>query len=166
MIFLVRYNNICTYRSLTTGVSYIHCHTTQKGVDVSYENYEAFQDNYEMFQKIGRILEKETTGQGKEERSSLSLQDRFIVLRKIIYSVKRYRNELEAYLDYLLSDVERLEDSCKENVSKDDAQGRREDLEGVQKLFEERTELLDQLDNVLMALKEERKSVSEAIKKG
>lgn len=166
MIFLVRYNNICTYRSLTTGGSYIHCHTTQKGGDVSYENYETFQDNYEMFQKIGRILEKETTGQGKEERSSLSLQDRFIVLRKIIYSVKRYRNELEAYLDYLLPDVERLEDSCKENVSKDDAQGRREDLQEAQKLLREREELQDQLANVLIALKEEGKSVSEVIKKG
>lgn len=163
---MVRYNNICTYRSLTTGVSYIHCHTTQKGVDVSYENYETFQDNYEMFQKIGRILEKETTGQGKEERSSLSLQDRFIVLRKIIYSVKRYRNELEAYLDYFSVYVEELENNYEESVYGVYAQGRREDLQEVQKLFEERTELLDQLDNVLIALKEERKSVSEVLKKG
>ena len=75
---------------------------------MNYENDETFQDNYEMFQKIGRILEKETTGQGKEERSSLSLQDRFIVLRKIIDSVKRYRNELEAYLDYFSFYVEEL----------------------------------------------------------
>lgn len=163
---MVRYNNICTYRSLTTGVSYIHCHTTQKGVDVSYENYEAFQDNYEMFQKIGRILEKETTGQGKEERSSLSLQDRFIVLRKIIYSVKRYRNELEAYLDYFSFYVEELENNYEESVYGVYAQGRREDLQEAQKLLRERTELCDQLDNVLIALKEERKSVSEVIKKG
>ena len=69
------------------GVSYIHGPQINKGVEMDYENDETFQDNYEMFQKIGRILEKETTGQGEEERSSLSLQDRFIVLRKIIYSV-------------------------------------------------------------------------------
>ena len=68
MIFLVWYNNICTYRSLTTGVSYIHGPQINNGVEMNYENDETFQDNYEMFQKIGRILEKETTGQGKEER--------------------------------------------------------------------------------------------------
>ena len=163
---MVRYNNICTYRSLTTGVSYIHCHTTQKGVDVSYENYEAFQDDDDLFRKIDRILKEETTGQGKEERSSLSLQDRLKVLRKRIKLVEDNLVGLEAYIDYLLFDVERLEDSCRANVSKDDAQGRREDLQEVQKLHRERVELHDQLANVLMALKEERKSVSEVIKKG
>lgn len=65
-----------------------------------------------------------------------------------------------------MPDVERLEDSCKENVSKDDAQGRREDLQEAQKLLREREELQDQLANVLIALKEEGKSVSEVIKKG
>ena len=94
---------------------------------MNYENDETFQDNYEMFQKIGRILEKETTGQGKEERSSLSLQDRFIVLRKIIYSVKRYRNELEAYLDYFSFYVEELENNYEESVYGVYAQGRRAD---------------------------------------
>ena len=133
---------------------------------MSYENYEAFQDDDDLFRKIDRILKEETTGQGKEERSSLSLQDRLIVLSKRIKLVEDNLVGLEAYIDYLLFDVERLEDSCRANVSKDDAQGRREDLEGVQKLYEERTELLDQLANVLMALKEERKSVSEVIKKG
>ncbi|MDY6091559.1 MAG: hypothetical protein SPJ04_09985 [Bdellovibrionota bacterium] len=111
-------------------------------------------------------MEKETTGQGKEERSSLSLQDRFIVLRKIIYSVKRYRNELEAYLDYFSFYVEELENNYEESVYGVYAQGRREDLQEAQKLLRERTELRDQLANVLIALKEERKSVSEVIKKG
>ena len=133
---------------------------------MSYENYEAFQDDDDLFRKIDRILKEEMTGQGEEERSSLSLQDRLIVLSKRIKLVKNNLVGLEAYIDYLLLDVERLEDSCKENVSKDDAQGRREDLQEVQKLHRERVELHDQLANVLMALKEERKSVSEVIKKG
>ena len=133
---------------------------------MSYENYEAFQDDDDLFRKGDRILKEETTGQGKEERSSLSLQDRLKVLSERIKLVNYNLLGLEACIDYLLLDVERLEYSCKENVSKDDAQGRREDLQEAQKLLRERKELLDQLDNVLMALKEERKSVSEVIKKG
>ena len=133
---------------------------------MSYENYEAFQDDDDLFRKIDRILKEEMTGQGKEERSSLSLQDRLKVLSKRIKLVKDNLVGLEAYIDYLLPDVERLEDSCKENVSKDDAQGRREDLQEAQKLLREREELQDQLANVLIALEEEGKSVSEVIKKG
>ena len=62
MIFLVRYNNICTYRSLTTGVSYIHGPKINKGVEMNYENDETFQDNYEMFQKYCKHTENSVTG--------------------------------------------------------------------------------------------------------
>ena len=77
---------------------------------MSYENYEAFQDDDDLFRKIDRILKEETTGQGKEERSSLSLQDRLIVLSKRIKLVEDNLVGLEAYIDYLLFDVERLDE--------------------------------------------------------